>query len=224
MTLWLSHLLQLVEKDLRLEVRSKETIFSTFLFVTLSLFIFNFSVGIDPETVSKVAPGILWVVITFSGTIVLNLLASRDRADKVGEGVLLTGRSGILLFFSKTLTALLSLCIVEVLIVPLFMIFFNFDFFHRLPLVISILGMGTIGFVAVGTLFASLLVHARFRELLLPIVFYPVIAPLLIAAIKATAGVLEESISNYAMLLVGFDIIFVTASALLYEFVIEDPS
>lgn len=215
----------LAEKDLRIELRSKETMYSIVLFVILTLFIFNFSFSLNPEVVNKVAPGIIWVVIAFSGLIAISHLAEREQDERAGEGVLLTGVTGTTLFFGKFVSALVVLTAIECLTVPLFMVFFNFQIGEWFVLFMSILALGTIGYAAVGTLFAGLLSHSRLKDLFLPVVFYPVIIPLFIFAVKATGTCLSgyTPTSELAAML-GFDIIFLTASALLFDFVVEDPS
>jgi heme exporter protein B len=220
----LSQIVTMAGKDVRIELRSKETLFATLLFVVLVLFIFNFSFGSGFNEVQRLAPGIIWVVIAFSGTIALSHLAARDREDRAQEGILLTGVGGITMFCSKFLSALIFMFAIEGIAVPLFIIFFNFSFGNVFPLFLTVLVLGTIGYAAVGTLFASLLAHTRLRDLLLPILFYPVIIPLLIAAVQATSKVLGEEFPREIVFMIGFDIILVTASALLFEFVVEDPS
>ena len=225
MKMFVSRLLMLAEKDVRIELRSKETFFSTLLFLALTLFIFNFSFNLDPETVHKIAPGIIWVVITLSGTLALNHLASRDQEDEVATGLLLTGCTGTSFFFSKLFTTLLFMIGIEVVTIPMFIVFFNFSMGSQLHLLVMVLALGTIGYAAVGTLFASLLSHARLKNMLLPVALYPVVIPLLIAAVRATALILAEENANAEIaLLLGFDLIFVSASSMLFDFVVEEPS
>jgi heme exporter protein B len=219
-----SRVLTLAEKDLRLELRSKEALLATLLFVILVLFIFNFSFGAYPELVEKLAPGILWVTIAFSGTIAITHLARRDHDDRVQEGLLLTGIGGVTSFFAKFISALVFMLGIEMVAVPLFIVFFNYSFTTGTSLLACILALGTIGFSAVGTLFASLLSHARLRDLFVPVILYPVIIPLLITAVTGTSAVLAGEVPREIAFMAGFDIILVTASALLFEYVMEDPS
>lgn len=221
---FLTNVLTLTEKDIRLELRSKETFFSTLLFVILVLFIFNFSFRADAEQVAWLAPGILWVVIAFSGTLALSHLSGRDSDERAQEGILLTGIGGSTIFWSKFISALLFIAAIELIVLPLFVIFFDFSFGAQLPLFLSVLALGTIGYAAVGTLFATMLSQTRLRDLLLPVIFYPVIIPLLIVAVLASSKVLAGERPAEIWFLFGFDLILVTASALLYEFVVEDPS
>lgn len=221
---FLSNVLLLAEKDVRLELRAKETYFSTLLFVLLVLVIFNFSFGMNPAILEKVAAGMIWVVIAFSGTIAISHVNDREQFDHVTFGLRLTGISGTTFYFAKFVTALMFMVAIEIIAIPLFMLLFNFSIGEWAVLFVMILALGTIGYAAIGTLFSAMLAHSRFRNLLLPIVFYPVIIPLLIAAVKATQNVLAGEAPRELPLLIGFDIIFLTASALLFDFVVEDVS
>jgi heme exporter protein B len=216
--------LLLAEKDLRIEFRSKETLFSALLFVLLALFILNFGLPADGEGILRLAPGILWIVIAFSGTIALSHLANRDREERAIDGILLSGSGGGVLFLAKFVSALLFMIAIEGAAIPLFIVFFNFSFGSEFPLFLAVLSLGTLGYAAVGTLFATLLAQTRLRDLLLPVLFYPVIIPLLIVSVGATSKVLAGERTPEVLFLFGFDLILITASALLFEYVVEDPS
>lgn len=222
--MFLRNILTLTEKDLRIEIRSRESIFATLLFVLLSLFIFNFSFGINPKIIQHVAPGIIWVIIAFSGTLAIGHLAQRDFEDRALDGLLMSGMGGSTIFLSRFVTSLVFMMWIEFITVGLFLLFFNFDLGPWVVNFVMILSLGTIGYAAVGTFFAALVSHARARNILYPVVFYPVIIPLLIAAVQGTAAVMRGEMPKEIMLLLGFDIIFVSASILLFDFVIEDPS
>jgi heme exporter protein B len=219
-----SDILQLAAKDVRIELRSKEAIFSTLLFVVLILVIFNFSFGTNLELVEKIAPGIIWIVIAFSGTIAVSHLAHREFDGRVHEELLLSGLSGTTLFFAKFISTLLFMMLVELLTIPLFVAFYNFPVGDWIFSLLMILGLGTIGYAAVGTLFAALLSQTRLKDLLLPIIFYPIMIPLFIACVKATQSAMAGETPQQTMFLVGFDLIFVLASALLFDFVVEDAT
>ncbi len=220
---FLLDIVAVAEKDLRIELRTRQTLFASFLFVALMLFIFNFSFSASTESLEKLAGGMLWIVIAFSGTIMISHLTSREREDRINEGLLLSGCGPVALFFSKFITALIFMMGIEIITIPLFMIFFNFSFGDEFPLLLTVLALGTIGYASVGTLFSTLLCHIKFRELLLPIIFYPVIIPLLVAATQATSALLAGERPKEILFMFGFNVILVTASALLYEFVVEDP-
>ncbi|MFH1018191.1 MAG: heme exporter protein CcmB [Pseudomonadota bacterium] len=221
---FLSDVLTLAGKDLRIEIRSKEGIFSTLLFVILVLFIFNFGFGTQPDVVRQAAPGILWIVIALSGTIALSHLSHREVNDGVQEGLLLTGLGGSTLFFAKFTAAMVFLSLIEAVAIPLFLVFYNFPAAGWLPPFLVILVLGTVGYAAVGTLLATLLSRSRLKDLLLPVVFYPIIIPWFIVAVKATAAAMDGEPLPHVSFFLGFDIIFVTASALLFDFILEDAS
>ena len=208
----------------RIELRSKEGIFSTLLFVVLVLFIFNFSFGTQSDVVQKAAPGIIWIVIALSGTIALSHLARREVEDGVQEGMLLTGLGGGTLFFAKFTAAMIFMSLIEAVTVPLFIVLYNFPAGDWILPFLLILVLGTVGYAAVGTLLATLLNRSRLKDLLLPIVFYPVLIPWFIVAVKATANAVEGNGPTLIPFFLGFDIIFLTASALLFDFVLEDLS
>lgn len=214
--------LLLSEKDVRIEFRSKQMIFSTLLFVILVLVIFNLSFSVSPDILNRLAPGIIWVVIALSGTIAMSQLSRRDDDDRVREGLLMSGVSGTTLFFSKLITTLFFMLGIEAVVIPLFMLFFNFEIGDWFWMFLTVLALGTVGYAAVGTLFSELLSHTRLRDLLLPVIFYPVIIPILIVAVKATAACMQGEVPQEIFVLIGVDIIFLTACALLFDFALED--
>lgn len=224
MKIFFSSLFALVEKDIRLEVRSKQAFFAALLFVLVTLFIFSFGFKINPGTIADLAPGIFWVTIAFAGSLLMSHLTHREKENRTNEGLLLSGCGGTILFFSKFITLFIFMMVLEIATIPLCILFFNFSLDEGALLFVGIFLLGTIGYAAVGTLFSTLLSHARLRDLLLPIVFYPVIIPLLIAAVQATQKVLEGETPRELMFMLGFDMILVTASVLLFDFVTEDPS
>jgi heme exporter protein B len=218
-----SQVLTLAGKDLRIELRRKEILFSMVLFVALTLLIFHFSFGSNPAAVAETAPGILWVVIAFAGLIALSHLAQREDEDRVYEGLQLTACGGPALFFAKYVSAVILLTGIQLVAVPLFMVFFNFSPGDWSLSLTSVLALGTLGYAAVGTLFACLLSHTRLSALFLPVVFYPVIVPLFVAAVKATSVCLKGDFpARELAAMAGFDLIFVAACALLFDFAWEE--
>ncbi len=220
----LLQILALAEKDIRLELRTRSALFATSLFVVLVLLILNLSFGPEVRQSPAVAAGVLWVVIIFAGSIALSHLSSREYEDRVHDGLLMTGCSGVVLFAARFLIALFFMWGIALLTVPLFILFFNYPLGSWIPMFGMIFGLGSIGYAAVGTLFSAMVSQARLRELLLVIMFYPVIIPLLIPAVRATASLMGGELPKEGPFLLGFDIVFVSASALLYEFVVEDSA
>ncbi len=213
----------LVLKDLSLERRSREMLSSMFIFALLVVLVFSFSFDLRVEEVSGVAPGVLWVAITFAGMLGLARSFVLERDQGCLDGLLLCPVDRSLLYLGKVISNLAFISLTELVVLPLCFALFNLTF-H--PLLLPILFLGTIGFSAVGTIVSAMTVHARAREVMLPILLFPLVLPALIAAVKLTGGVLDRQpwgeIRNWMELLVGFDVIFVVISYLAFEYVIEE--
>ena len=213
----------LVLKDLSLERRSREMLSSMFIFALLVVLVFSFSFDLRVEETSGVAPGVLWVAITFAGMLGLARSFVLERDQGCLDGLLLCPVDRSLLYLGKMISNLVFISLTELVVLPLCFALFNLPF-HLLLL--PILFLGTVGFSAVGTIVSAMTVHARAREVMLPILLFPLVLPALIAAVKLTGGVLDGQpwgeIRNWMELLVGFDVIFVVISYLAFEYVIEE--
>jgi heme exporter protein B len=213
----------IVRKDLALEKRSREMLSSMFIFSLIVILIFSFSFDLAVERASAVAPGVLWVAITFAGMLGLARSFVLERDQGCLDGLLLCPIDRSILYLGKMLGNLLFISMTQVIIVPLCFALFNLPFkFLLLPVIL----MGTLGFSAVGTLVSAMTVHARAREVMLPILLFPLVMPALIAAVKLTTGVLDgqtwSQMQNWLQLLVGFDIIFFVLSYLAFEYIVEE--
>jgi heme exporter protein B len=214
----------IVWKDLAAELRSKELISSMVVFAVLMILIFNFALELDRSARENVAAGVLWVTTVFTGTLGLNrsLAVEKDRGSL--DGLLLAPMDRSALYFGKALGNLLFILIVEAIIIPVFNILFNVAMFQ--PLVLLIVLLGAIGYAAVGTLLASLAVHSRSRDVMLPILLLPVAVPLLIAAVRASSAVLVaagwDEISPWINLLLVYDVIFVAVAFMVFDVVVEE--
>jgi heme exporter protein B len=214
----------IVWKDLRAELRSRELISAMAVFALLVILIFNFALELNPVTRQTVAAGVLWVATIFTGTLGLNrsLAIEKDRGSL--DGLLLAPMDRSALYFGKALGNLLFILLVEVIILPLFSILFSVNFFQ--PVVLGVVVLGTVGYAAVGTLLSSLAVHSRSRDVMLPILLFPVSVPVLIAAVRASSGVLAglpwDQIGPWINLLLVYDVIFIAAAFMLFEFVVEE--
>jgi heme exporter protein B len=214
----------LLWKDLAAELRSKELLSAMVVFALLLILIFNFALELDPSGLADVAAGVLWVATIFTGTLGLNrsLAMEKDRGSL--DGLLLAPIDRSALYFGKALGNLVFVLIVEAVVLPVFSLLFNVNMLR--PLVLGVVVLGAVGYVAVGTLLASLAVHSRSRDVMLPILLFPVAVPVLIAAVRATGGVLAAAewseISPWINLLIGYDVIFVAAAFMLFEYVVEE--
>ncbi len=222
---YLRKVLAIVGKDIATELRTKEMVSAMFVFSLLIIFIFNFAFDLRAENVQTLAPGVLWVAIAFAGMLGLSRSFILERDQGVLDGLLLAPVDRSAIYFGKMIGNVLFISMVELIILPFFMIFFNQPFAILLPLA-GVVILGSIAFAGVGTLFSAMAVHTRAREVLLPIMLFPVIVPAILAAVKLTAGILDntlfEDVSHWFTLLIAFDVIFIAASFMLFEFVVEE--
>ena len=221
---FLRKVLAIVHKDIIAELRTKEMFSSMFVFALLVIVIFNFAFELRVANVKQVAPGVLWVTFTFAGMVGRNRSFILEKDKGCLEGLLLAPVDRSAIYFGKMLGNLIFMSVVEAIVLPIFWVLFNPPLFS--PALILILVLGTLGFAGVGTLFSAIAVHTRAREVMLPILLFPIVVPLMIAAVKITSGLLDgQSLSemrNWLNLLVGFDIIFLTVSYMTFDYVVEE--
>jgi heme exporter protein B len=214
-----------VGKDVATELRTKEMFSAMFVFSLLIIFIFNFAFDLRAENVQVLAPGVLWVAIAFAGMLGLSrsFIVERDRG--VLDGLLLAPVDRSAIYLGKMIGNVLFISLVEIIILPFFIILFN-QSVTALPPLAGVVILGSISFASVGTLFSAMAVHTRAREVLLPIMLFPVIIPAMLAAVRLTAAILDQipfaEVSQWLALLGAFDVIFIAASFMLFEFVVEE--
>jgi heme exporter protein B len=212
-------------KDIKAEWRTREIFSSMFIFMLLVIVIFNFAIdpGSDPQTV---LPGALWIAFTFAGILGLNRSFILERENEAFQGLLLCPVDRGAIYLGKMLGSLLFLSFTELIALPIFIVFFNLSVLNLLPKLGLIILLSTLGFIAVGTLFSAMSVHTKTREIMLPILLFPVVIPVIIGAVRATDRVLAQKplsdITPWLNLLVAFDVIFLVASFLTFEFVVEE--
>jgi heme exporter protein B len=214
----------LLWKDLAAEMRSKELISSMLVFALLVILIFNFALDLDRSARENVAAGVLWVTTAFTGTLGLNRSLAQEKDRGSLDGLLLAPVDRSALYFGKALGNLLFILLIQVIMLPVFTVLFNVNMVQ--PLLLLIVLLGSIGYSAVGTLLASLTVHSRSRDVMLPILLFPVAVPLLVAAVRASGGVLSaaswDQIGPWINLLLVYDVIFVAVAFMLFEYVVEE--
>jgi heme exporter protein B len=171
-----------------------------------------------------VAPGIIWVAITFAGTLGLNRAFVIEQEKGSMAGLLLAPIDRSAIYFGKMLSSLLFMLVVEIILLPLVMVFFNLALLTWQHLLVLLLG--TYGFAAVGTVFSGIAVNTRAREVLLPILLFPVVLPILIAGVKMTGALLDgeslSSLSNWLRLIAIYDVVFTIVAYLTFGFVVEE--
>jgi heme exporter protein B len=213
-----------VWKDLAAELRSRELISAMLVFALLVILIFNFALELDPGTRSAVTAGVLWVTFAFAGTLGLNRSMSTEKDRGCLDGLLLTPVDRSAIYFGKAIGNLVFMFLVELIVLPTYTILYSVDVFK--PGLLLVILLGSIGYTAVGTLLATMSVQTRTRDILLPILLFPLIIPVLIAAVKASAGFLEaipfQEIVPWLNLLVAYDVIFIAAAFMVFDFIVEE--
>jgi heme exporter protein B len=215
----------IVRKDLVLELRRRESLLTMFFFGTLLLFVFHFSFDLVPDRVSEMAPGLLWLAFLFTGTLGLGQLFGVERENHCLDALLLSPLDRGALFLAKVCFNFVLMLLVEIVVIPLFWILFNLQRWNLLPQIFLISLLGTAGFCVLGTIMSAMTLRARARELLLPLVLFPLMIPVILATIQCFGAVLRIGEIGDALpwlrLLIGFDVIFLTLGVLVFDWVIE---
>ncbi len=223
MTFWYK-VFTIAWKDALSEIRSREIVFSVLVFALLVIVIFNFAFGTSRETMGLLAPGMLWVTFTFAGVLSLNRAFISEKQHGCLEGLMACPIRREVIYVGKMLGTLLFMLIVEAITLPIFAFFFNIEVL--LPQIAAITVLTTVGFAAVGTLFSALAVNTKAREMVLPILFLPIVIPIIISAVKASGQALSHeswvSLSPWLRTIGAFDAVFLVVSFLVFTFVIEE--
>ena len=214
-----------VWKDLLVERRSKETLNALFFFSLLLLFVFQFTLGPDRERLAAVLPGLLWLGFILSGLLGLGRTFQVERENDCWEGLLLAPGDKSAIFVGKLAGNLLLMFVIEAVLVAMFVVFFNVDVGGTWAALALVIVLGTVGFAAVGTLFAAMTAQVRARELLFPVLLLPVQVPVLLGTVKATEAVLLGeplgAVAHWLKLLAAADVIYVAAGVLTFDFLLE---
>lgn len=221
---YLRAILAVLGKDLTAEMRSRELLSSMFVFALLVILIFNFALELDVSTRLSVTAGVLWVTFAFAGTLGLNRSMASEKDRACLDGLLLAPVDRSAIYFGKMLGNLIFMLVVEMIVLPIYSLLYNTNLFSVGFLAVVILG--SIGYVAVGTLLATMAVQTRTRDVMLPILLFPVTIPLLIAAVKGSMGFLQglemEAIRPWLNLLVSYDIIFLALALMVFDYLVEE--
>ena len=212
-------------KDLLLELRRRDSLLTMFFFGTLLLFVFHFSFDLPPDKVAEMAPALLWLAFLFTGTLGLTQLFQVERENHCLEALLLSPLDRGALFLAKSCFNLLLMLLVELVVMPLFWILFNLHGWNLLPQLFLVTLLGTVGFCVLGTIMSAVTLRARARELLLPLVLFPLMIPVILATIRCMENIMSAgdlgAAASWLRLLLGFDVIFVTVGILIFDRVIE---
>jgi heme exporter protein B len=216
-TVWL-----VMQKDLLIEIRSREILYTTVFFAVSCVLVFSFGFVQEGEALEGAAAGILWIAIAFSGTLALGRTFDRERQSETLRALMMAPADRPALYVAKLLGVLVLLGAVEILMVPMIALLFEAPVWIHPVTLAGLLLAGTVGFAAVGTLFSSMLVRARSRDVLLPVLLYPITIPVIIAGVRGTAALFQaESDPGMARawlsMLVCFDVVFVTLALWTFE-------
>ena len=213
-----------VWKDLAAELRSRELLGAMLVFALLVILIFNFALELDVRTRGTVTAGVLWVTFAFAGTIGLHRSMAVEKDRGCLDGLLLAPVDRSAIYFGKAAANLAFMIIVEAIVLPTYSLLYNVDLLN-LGL-IGVILLGSLGYVGVGTLLASMAVQARTRDVLLPILLFPVVLPVLVAAVKASEGFLQgfqaAEIMPWVNLLIVYDIVFLALAWMVFDYVVEE--
>ena len=222
----------IARKDLVVEARSRELVYTTVFFAVACVLVFAFAFIRDgrsldltpagppaaqvlPVSVSDAAAGILWVAIAFSGTLALGRAFERERQSETLKALLLAPTERAAIYLGKLAGMIALMMGVEVVLVPIVGLLFDVPIGRAPWLIAGLLVTGTVGFAAVGTLFAAMLVRAHSRDVLLPVLLYPITVPVIIAGVRGTSAILGaepnlDAATSWLSILVFFDAVFVT--------------
>jgi len=223
-TQFVRSLTAIIWKDLAAELRSRELISAMLVFALLVILIFNFSLELDAQARSSVTAGVLWVTFAFAGTIGLNRSMAMEKDRGCLDGLLLAPVDRSAIYFGKAIGNLIFMLIVEAIVLPVYSILYSVNLFQ--PGLLLVILLGSIGYVAVGTLLSSMAVQTRTRDVLLPILLFPLVIPVMIAAVKASTGFLQGTpiadITPWINLLIVYDVIFVAIAFMVFDFIVEE--
>ncbi len=211
-------------KDVVSELRSKEIATSVLVFGILILVIFSFAFDPESGAMGLISSGILWVAITFSGVLALNRTFAAEKENNCLDGILLCPVGRDVLYWGKLSSSFVFMLIVEAIITPVFLVLFDQPLW--MPRLVLIIVLATVGFAAVGTLFSALSANTRARDIMLPILFFPIVSPLIIAAVESTALAMDgrpwAEMVEWLGIMAAFDAIFLVVSTLVFEYVVEE--
>ena len=211
-------------KDLLLELRNKDVVVAVAGFALLIMVIFTFSLNLSQDSARLIGPGVRWAAVAFAGVTGLNRAFSLEVEGNTLEALMLAPISRDLIFFGKALGNFLFITVALAVVLPVFAVLFNLVIFRWEMLAISLLA--TVGFSAVGTLFAAMSVRVRAREVMLPLLFLPVVTPLIMAAVESTSHMVNgrswSDMSEWLQLAVAFDVVFLVVSAFVFQHILED--
>ena len=217
----------IVRKDLTVEVRSRELAYTTLFFAVSCVLVFAFSLVQEGRAAEGVGAGVLWLAIMFAGNLALGRTFERERQSETLRALMLVPAPRPAVYLGKLTGIVVLLLLTEAVLVPLVALLFQAELLAHPIWLVSVVAEGTLGFAAVGTLFAAMLVRARSRDVLLPVLLYPITVPVIIAGVRGTMAIAQpdfdvEVVRFWLSLLAAFDVVFITLALWTFEPVMTD--
>jgi len=217
---------QIYRKDMVVEYRTRERVVTMFVFSLIVVVIFNFAFNAGEDVVRRVVPGMIWVAFAFAGMLSASRSFSPEKDRGTLDGLLLAPIDRGSIFLGKLLGNVTLIGLVQLAMLPLFVLFFNMTILPHLSKLLVIFFLGTVGFSSVATLFAAVAVNTRMRDVMLPVLLLPVASPVLIALVETTRTTFEggdwQDMANWIRLLSVFTVVFLVASVMLFEYIMEE--
>ncbi|MFN2303521.1 MAG: heme exporter protein CcmB [Anaerolineales bacterium] len=218
-TIW-----QIIRKDIQVEWRGRQGLPVMLIFALLIVFLFNFALQLAPDLQAGLASGLLWISLAFASTLGLNRSVSLERENNAMDGLLLAPVDRSAIFFGKAISNFGFTLIVSLILLPIFSIFYQQNMFNLSLILVIVLGVGA--YTSLGTLLAALSIQTRTRDVLLPILLYPLALPILIAAVEASRGALSDiplgDLQSWFFILLAANILFVAAGLMFFETILEE--
>jgi len=221
---YLRVVLQILRKDIQVEWRGRQGVPVMLVFSLLVVFLFNFALQLTPDLQTSLEAGLLWISLAFASTLGLNRSVSLERENRALDGLLLAPVDRSAIFFGKTLSNFLFTLLVALILLPVFSLFYQQNILHPGMIGVILLGLGA--YTSLGTLLAALSIQTRTRDVLLPILLYPLALPILIAAVEASQGVLAGDpaglLESWLYLLAACNILFTAAGLMFFDTILEE--
>ncbi len=222
--LYLHTVWQVFRKDIQVELRGRQGLPVMLVFALLIVFLFNFALQLSPDLQAGLTAGLLWVSLAFASTLGLNRSVSLERENNALDGLLLAPADRSVVFFGKALSNLVFTLLVALVLLPVFSLFYGVNLLNPALFLVVVLGLGA--YTSLGTLLAALSIQTRTRDVLLPVLLYPLALPVLIAAVEASRGILAgaalSDLRSWLFLLAACNILFWAAGLMFFEIILEE--
>ncbi len=212
-------------KELRTEFRTRELLNTTVVFVLMVIVLFSFTFDPTAEESRRFTPGLLWLAFLFAGALMLFPSFTREQANDTLDALRMAPVAPFAILMGKVLANFVFLTLAEWVMLPIFSVLYDVSLLRVLGQLLLVLALGTLGLAVTGTVFSAITARARMRELLLPLLLLPLLTPVLISSVEATAGLLAREpqfSATWVKILVGFDVVFLAASYLVFDYLLEE--